>query len=82
MITKVLMVQVKLSLCLTKYHAMKAYLLLHYAHAMKTYWGNGSIAPHIKLSTIWRWVVSFTSWLPIVPTGQEAEWAPEPVWTP
>jgi isochorismate hydrolase len=28
-------VQVKLSLCLTKHHAMKAY------------WGNGSIAPHI-----------------------------------
>jgi hypothetical protein len=36
-------VKVKLSLCLTKYHAIK------------TYWGNGGIAPCIlDLSTRWR----------------------------
>jgi len=37
------LVKVKLSLCLTKHHAMK------------TYWGIGSIAPRIlDLSTRWR----------------------------
>jgi hypothetical protein len=41
--------KVKLSLCLTKHHAMKAYL------------GNGDIAPRILgLGTRWRRVVSFT----------------------
>jgi hypothetical protein len=41
--------RVKLSLCLTKHHAMK------------TYWGSGGIAPHIlDLDTRWSWVVSFT----------------------
>jgi hypothetical protein len=36
-------VKVKLSLCLTKHHAMKAY------------WGSGSIAPRIPdLGTGWR----------------------------
>jgi hypothetical protein len=29
-------------------------------HAMKTFWGNGSIAPCIiNLGTGWKWVVSF-----------------------
>jgi hypothetical protein len=43
-----LKVKVKLSLCLTKHHAMK------------TYWGSGGIAPRILgLGTRWRWVVSF-----------------------
>jgi hypothetical protein len=46
---KIAKVKVKLSLCLTKHHAMK------------TYWGSGSIAPRIlDLCTRWRWVVSFT----------------------
>jgi hypothetical protein len=41
-------VKVKLSLCLTKHHAMKAY------------WESGGIAPRIlHLGTRWRWVVSF-----------------------
>jgi hypothetical protein len=41
--------KVKLSLCLTKYHAMK------------TYWGSGSRAQRsLDLGTRWRWVVSFT----------------------
>jgi hypothetical protein len=41
--------KVKLSLCLTKHHAMK------------TNWGSGGIAPRIlDLGTGWRWVVSFT----------------------
>jgi hypothetical protein len=36
--------KVKLSLCLTK------------QHAMKTYWGSGSIAPRIlDLGTRWKW---------------------------
>jgi hypothetical protein len=36
-------VKVKLSLCLTKHHTMK------------TYWGNGGIAPHIlDLGPAWR----------------------------
>jgi hypothetical protein len=40
--------KVKLSLCLTKHHAMH------------TYWGNGRIAPLILgLGNRWRWVVSF-----------------------
>jgi hypothetical protein len=45
----VVKVKAKLSLCLTKHHAMKAY------------WGSGGIAPRIPdLGTRWRWVVSFT----------------------
>jgi len=40
-------VKLELSLCLTKYHAMK------------TYFGSGGIAPRIHLGTRWRWVVSF-----------------------
>jgi hypothetical protein len=44
-------VKVKLSLCLTKHHTMKAY------------WGSGRIGPHIlNLGTRWRWMVSFTPW--------------------
>jgi hypothetical protein len=40
---------VKLSLCLTKHHAMK------------TYWGSSGIAPRIlDLGVRWGWVVSFT----------------------
>jgi hypothetical protein len=42
-------VKVKLSLCLTKHHAMKAY------------WRSGDISTRILvLGTGWRWVVSFT----------------------
>jgi hypothetical protein len=44
-------VQVKLSLCLAKHHAMN------------TYWGSGGIAPCIiNICTIWRWIFSFTLW--------------------
>jgi hypothetical protein len=58
-------VKVKLSLCLTKYHAMK------------TYWENGGIDPHIlDLGTRWRWVVSFTL-RPLYPR----ERAPDTHWT-
>jgi hypothetical protein len=39
------------------------------------------------ICTIYRWVVGFTPWLlyplgksPLVSTGWEAEWAPEPAW--
>jgi hypothetical protein len=56
---------------------------------MKAYGGSGCIDPHfLDLGTSWRWVVSFKP-LPLytrgnspsVPIGQEAGWAPEPVWT-
>jgi hypothetical protein len=54
---------VKLSLCWTKYHAMK------------TYWGSGGIAPRIlDFGTRWRWVVSFTS-RPLYPQGK-SRWYP------
>jgi hypothetical protein len=54
---------IKLSLYLTKHHAMK------------TYWGSGGIAPCIlDLGTRWRWVVSFTPW-PICPWGK-SPWYP------
>jgi hypothetical protein len=50
-------VKVKLSLCLTKHHAMK------------THWGSGGVAPRIlDLGTRWRWVVSFTP-RPLYPQG-------------
>jgi hypothetical protein len=50
--------QIKLSVFLTKHHAMK------------TYWGIWSIAPRIlDLGTSWRWVVSFTP-LPLYPQGE------------
>jgi hypothetical protein len=56
-------VKVKLSLCLTKHHAMK------------TYWGSGGIAPRIlDLGTRWRWVVSFTP-QPLYPRGK-SPWYP------
>jgi hypothetical protein len=55
--------KVKLSLCLTKHHAMK------------TYWGSGSIAPCIPdLGTKWRGVVSFTPQL-LYPQGKNP-WYP------
>jgi hypothetical protein len=54
---------VKLSLCLTKHHAMK------------TYWGSGGIAPHIlDLGTRCRWVISFTP-RPLYPQGK-SPWYP------
>jgi hypothetical protein len=50
--------QLKLFLCLTKYHSMK------------TYWGNGGIAPRIlNLATRLRWVVSFVL-RPLYPRGR------------
>jgi len=74
-------VNVKLSPCITKYHAMKMYLLLKY-HAMKWYLGSRGTAPSIlNLSTRWRWVVSFMPWplFPwgnnsLVPTAEESGW--------
>jgi hypothetical protein len=39
-------------------------------HTIKTYWGSGSIAPHIPdLGTRWKWVVSFTT-RPLYPQGK------------
>jgi hypothetical protein len=55
--------KVKLSLCLTKHHAMK------------TYWGIGGIATRIPdLGTRWKWVVSFTP-RPLYPKGKNP-WYP------
>jgi len=46
---------VKLSLCLTKSHAMKTYPKLNYAPHDEDEWGSVSIAPHIlNLGTRWR----------------------------
>jgi hypothetical protein len=39
-------------------------------HAMKVYWGSGSIALLILDSTRRRWVVSFMPWL-LYPPGEE-----------
>jgi hypothetical protein len=48
--------RLKLTLCITKYHAMR------------TYWGSGDVAPHIlNLGARWRSVVSFTSRSPCAP---------------
>jgi hypothetical protein len=56
------MVKVKLSLWLTKHHAMK------------TCWGNGGIAPRIlDLGIRWTWVVSFTP-RPFYPQGKSPEY--------
>jgi hypothetical protein len=50
----------KLSICLTKHHAMKAY------------WGSGGISPpaFFDIGPRWRWVVRFTS-QPLYPQGKE-----------
>jgi hypothetical protein len=54
--------KVKLSLCLTKHHAMK------------TYWESAGITPRIlDLSTRWRWVDSFTP-RPLYPKGKSTHW--------
>jgi hypothetical protein len=51
----------KLSLCLTKYLAMKTYPVLHSAPRHEDVWGNGSITPRIcNLGNRWKWVGSFT----------------------
>jgi hypothetical protein len=51
-------VKVKLSLCLTKHHAMK------------TYWESGGIAPRVlDFGTRWRRVVNFTP-RPLYPHGK------------
>jgi len=48
---KLVKVNVKLPLCLTKHHAMKAY------------WGSRGTAPRIRdLGIRWMWVVSFKYW--------------------
>jgi hypothetical protein len=47
--------KVKLSLCLSKYHAMNTYLLLNSAPSHENLWVSGGIAPGIlSFSTRWR----------------------------
>jgi hypothetical protein len=54
--------KVKLSLCLTKHHAMK------------TYWGSEGVAPCIlDLDTRWRRVVSFMP-RPLYPQGKSSRY--------
>jgi hypothetical protein len=54
--------KVKLSLCLSEHHAMKAY------------WRNGSIAPHVRnVGTKWERVDSFTT-LPLYPQGKSTRY--------
>jgi hypothetical protein len=67
--------------CLLKFHKLQRAVLytksnmnmvkaLTEHHAMKAYWGSGSIAPLIfYLRTRWRWVVSFTP-QPLYPQGK------------
>jgi len=51
-------------------------------------WGSLGIALHIlNLSTKWRWVNSFITWLlypwgksPWYPLEEEGKWATEPLW--
>jgi len=69
-------INVKIHLCLIKYHAMKMY------------WGSGGTTPRIhNLCTRCGWVVSFTPRLftdgeePAIPTGYEAGWDLDPIWT-
>jgi hypothetical protein len=64
-------------------------LFLTEHHVMKAYWGNGGIAPCI----LWPWhKMELSGQLhaldalppgkePLVHTGQEAGWVPEPFWT-
>jgi len=48
-------INVKVSLCLAKYHAVKTFLCLINHHVMKRYWVSGCIAPHIlNLGTRWE----------------------------
>jgi len=55
--------KVKLSLHLTKHHAIK------------TYWGSAGIAPRIlNHDTRWRWMVSFTL-RPLYPLGKSPLYA-------
>jgi hypothetical protein len=50
-------------------------LFLTEHHALKEYWGSGSIAPYIlDLNIRWRCVISFTSWL-LHPQGK-SPWYP------
>jgi hypothetical protein len=64
-------VKVKLSLCLSKHRAMKRY------------WGSGGISMALAEGD---WSASRPAALhpclgPPAPTGKEAGWPPDPVWT-
>jgi hypothetical protein len=65
--------KLKLSLCLTKHHAMK------------TYWGSGGkFQALFDIGTIRRWVVSFKSPAALLPVKEPhagTYWAPGLVWT-
>jgi hypothetical protein len=54
---------------------------------MKAYWESGDIVPSIlDLGTILKWSASRPGHFtprekPLISIGEEAGWAPEPVWT-
>jgi hypothetical protein len=63
----------KVSLCLTKYHTMKMYLLVNYTPHLEDIWRSRGIAPCIlNLSIRWRWVVSCMPW-PLYSQGKSPQ---------
>jgi hypothetical protein len=61
--------KVKLSPCLTKYHAMKTYPVLKQAPRQEEVWSGGMVPHILNLDTKWSWVVSSTP-LPLYPRGK------------
>jgi len=54
-------VNVKLSVCITKYHAIKTYPLLNQSSRHQDVLGTEGITPCIlNFVTRWRWMLSFT----------------------
>jgi hypothetical protein len=77
------LVEVKLTLCLFKYHALKKCLMLNYTPCNEDVWRNEGIAARI-LSLFWdrrEWSGSPPGKEASVPIGEEARWITETVWT-
>jgi hypothetical protein len=64
------LVKSKVSLCLTKHHAMKPHCLIKH-HAVKTYWGSGGIAPLILNLCTYMEVSGQLNALDALPTEKE-----------
>jgi hypothetical protein len=68
-------------------HCKKANVNANPVHTRKAYKGNRVILPCLhNLSNRWESVVNFIPWpvtpgkTTLLPTDQDAAWAPEPVW--